>query len=202
MIEINLLPPQYRAVERTPLPVFLSVIAGIALIGGAFVGLMFMLKGVQEKRETKDQRIATAEKKSKEAALVDQLKKDIEDAQKRVDTVIGIAESKVYWGLKLFQLTRLIPDNVWLDQLTITQKDDGSGELRMLCNSKGTGFDKFTEFKQKLRSDTNFFYHFDSVDAPVINVVKAGKEYYDAEYLQFTMSLPIKKVELGGPKRN
>ena len=32
MIEINLLPPQYRSVERTPLPVFVGLILGVVLI--------------------------------------------------------------------------------------------------------------------------------------------------------------------------
>jgi Tfp pilus assembly protein PilN len=200
MIEINLLPPQYRAVERTPLPVFLSLIAGIALIGGAFVGLMIMVRSVTERRTARDELKVKVEKEQKEADSVDQLGREIQDAKKRVDTVLVIADSKIFWGIILWQLTKIIPDNVWLDQLAVTMRDDGSGELRMQCNARA-GYDRYTDFKNRLRSDTNFFYHFDSIDAPRVDVMKADQQHYFAEYTNFVLTLPLRKVEVGGTRK-
>lgn len=202
MIEINLLPPQYRSVERTPLPVFLSLIGGLALIGAAFVGLLLMMKAVQRAEEAKSQITAERDKKKKLAEEVDQLERDIAEAKGRVDTVLGIADSKIFWGIKLDQLMRILPEGViWIDSLSIVQRPTG-GELRLECNAKGVDLQRFTGWKQTLRQDTNFFYHFDGISAPVINVVKAGKEYAaDLEYLQFSMSLPIRQVELSGPRK-
>jgi Tfp pilus assembly protein PilN len=200
MIEINLLPPQYRSVERTPLPVFLSLIGGLVLIGAAFFGLLIMVKSAQRADEERGQLEALRDKKKKEAEAVDQLQRDIQEAEGRVNTVLGIAESKIYWAIKLEQLMRVLPDYVWFDSLSIASRPTG-GELRLACNARGTGLERFTSFKQALRTDTNFFYHFDGIEAPVINVVKAGKDYFDQEYLQFQMSLPVRQVELGGPRR-
>lgn len=202
MIEINLLPPQYRSVERTPLPVFLGLIGGLALIGVAFISLMIMVKAAQRAEETRLVKAKERDDKKKQAEAVDQLQRDIQEAQGRVDTVLGIAESKVPWAIKLDQLMRILPENViWIDSLSIVQRTSG-GELKLQCNARGTGPDRVTMFKQMLRSDTNFFYHFEDVSVPMIQVQRTtGKTYYDQEFLTFTMTLPIRQVELGGPRR-
>jgi Tfp pilus assembly protein PilN len=201
MIEINLLPPQYRSVERTPLPVFLGLVGALALIGGAFVTLMVEVKAAQHAEEQRVGLTKERDDKKKQAEQVDQLQRDIQEAQGRVDTVLNIAESKIPWAIKLDELMRILPEQtIWLDSLSFTQRPTG-GEMKLQCNARGTGLDRFTNFKQALRSDTNFFYHFDSVDAPIIQVVRAGPQYFDQEFLQFTMTLPIRQVEIGGPRR-
>lgn len=201
MIEINLLPPQYRSVERTPMPVFLGLIGGLAMIGVALGFLGVMIRAAQRAEEEKIQLTQERDRKKVEAAAVDQLQRDIQEAQGRVDTVLGIAESKIYWGMKLDQLVRIIPPTVWIDSLNMQQRPNG-GELKLACNARGVGLNRFTEFTQALRSDTNFFYHFDAILASTINVVPTDqKTFIDAEYLQFPMTLPLGQVELGGPRR-
>ena len=200
MIEINLLPPQYRSVERTPLPVFLGLIGALAMIGVAFVFLMVMQRSAQKAEEDLSRYQAERENKKKQAAEVDQLQRDIQEAQGRVETVLNIAESKIYWAMKLDQMVKVFPQGVWIDSLSMSQKA-GGGELKLACNARGTGFNRFTEFTQALRGDTNFFYHFDGINASTINVVPTSKEFVDQEYLQFPMSLPLRQVEVGGPRR-
>ena len=201
MIEINLLPPQYRTVERTPLPVFLSLIAGIVLIGLSFVLLMVMVRQTQVVEERRGKLVQDHEQKRKEAEAVDQLEKDILDARGRIDTILGIAESKIPWAVKLNQLARICPPYIWIDTLAMAQKPDGSGELRLQCNASGTNLERFTSFRRALRNDTNFFYHFDDVITPAIDPRSPGKEYLVPTILSFTMTLPFRQVEAvgGGP---
>jgi Tfp pilus assembly protein PilN len=192
MIEINLLPPQYRAVERTPLPIFLSIIGGLLLTGGALTGLFLASKAAQSAKELQENLVAERDTKKAQAAVVDQLEQEIKEAQGRVDTLLNIAESKIYWAMKLDQFVKILPPSVWLDSIVINSKG-GTGEMKLVANARGTGFNRLAELKQALRNDTNFFYHFASVNAPTINIVAASSKYAEPEYLNFpTVTLPLK----------
>ncbi len=197
MIEINLLPPQYRSVERTPLPVFMSLIVGIVLVAGALGALGLVIEAKRQAEEQRGNLTAERDRKKAEAAVVDQLEAEIREAQGRVNTLLNIAESKIYWAMKLEQLVRILPPHVWLDSIVVSQKQ-GGGELRLVANARGTGFNRLAELKQALRGDTNFFYHFDGIEAPTINIVQAPKGYAEPEYLNFpTIVLPLKRFDAG-----
>ena len=111
MIEINLLPPQYRSVERTPLPVFVGLILGVVLIAGA-VFVMVRTAGVtQDLKNQKQEQEGLLAKAQQEEQDFDKLVKSIEDAKGRINTVLSIAESKIPWALKLEQLVETIQNH-------------------------------------------------------------------------------------------
>jgi Tfp pilus assembly protein PilN len=199
MIEINLLPPQYRAVERTPLPIFLTLVGGLLLVAGSLVALAWATRDARKAEELKGNLTAERNEKKKQAQVVDQLEEEIKEAQGRVDTLLNIAESKIYWAQKLEQLVRSLPASVWIDSLSISQKQPGVGEVKLVCNARGTGFNKLAELKQSLRGDTNFFYHFSGIEAPTIEVLATDQKVYaEPEYLRFpSVTLLLRTIEAG-----
>lgn len=192
MIEINLLPPQYRTVERTPLPVFLGVIGGIVVIAGLGMwwgALVTQKNNLITNRDTKKN---IKEAKAREVEEIKKLEKEIADSQGRIDTVLGIAESKIYWGAKLDQLMRILPNYAWIESLNY----DGQ-KVVLNCKARGTSLQRYTELRQRFRNDTNFMYNFDPIPLTAIDVVNPGPEYLERAVLSFTVTLPIKQVEQG-----
>jgi len=193
MIEINLLPPQYRTVERTPLPVFLGLITGIVAVAGLglfVIGLSAKGRALEERRV---QRAAVHERMKKEVEDVRKLDRELQESQGRIDTVLGIAESKVYWSVKLDQLARLLPSGtVWLEGLTLDP-----AKLQLVCKARGSSWQRFTDLRQRLRNDTNFDYQFDQIPLTPIEVVNPGPQYTEPSVLSFSMTLPLRQVEQG-----
>lgn len=190
MIEINLLPPQYRTVERTPLPVFLGLIAAILVIAGAGGYLWKLQIDGRKLQEKKDQLTSIRDTKQKEVDEIKRIEKEIQESQGRIDTVLNIAESKVYWAQKLDQLTHVLPSYAWIESLSY----DG-GSLKLTCKARGTSWQRYTELRQKLRNDTNFMYHFDPIPLVPISIVPPGPIYLEPAVLSFNMTLPMRAVE-------
>lgn len=197
MIEINLLPPQYRAVERTPLPVFVGLIAAILLVGlavGLFARVFREASQLRETVEELDRQLAVERERAKE---FDDLMRRIAEADKRVKTVFAIAESKMPWSIKLEQFVELMPKNIWIDRMDLERRPDGTGEMRMQVNARGTALKSTTEFEQLLRSSTNFFYHFDAVISREVVKKNAPAGYLEPQYLSFQMVMPLRRTEIG-----
>ena len=199
MIEINLLPPQYRTVERTPLPVFLGMIGGLVVV--AALGLYLIKLNIPTRRleEQRIQLTGIRDAKAKEVEDIRKIERELQESQGRIDTVLGIAESKVYWAQKLDNLVRILPSYAWIESLNY----DG-GRLTLTCKARGTGYQKYTELRQKFRNDTNFMYHFDTIPLTAIDVVSPGDIYLEPAVLSFTLSLPIRPVEqtpVAAPRR-
>jgi len=190
MIEINLLPPQYRTVERTPLPVFLGVIGGIVILAGLGMWYAALLNTKTNLTTTRDARRSTKAAKAQEVEEIKKLEKEIADSQGRIDTVLGIAESKVYWGAKLDQLMKIMPNYAWIESLNF----DG-GKVVLACKARGTSLQRYTELRQRFRNDTNFMYNFDPIPLTAIDVVNPGPPYLERAVLSFSVTLPIRQVE-------
>jgi len=190
MIEINLLPPQYRTVERTPLPVFLGLIAALVVLAGAGGFYMKLYNDGRKLKEKRDQLTSIRDSKAKEVEEIKRIEKEIAESQGRIDTVLGIAESKIYWAQKLDQFTKILPSYAWIESLSY----DGSA-LKLAFKARGTSWQRYTELRQRLRNDTNFVYHFDSIPLVPISIVPPGPAYLEPFVLSFNMSLPIRQVE-------
>ena len=190
MIEINLLPPHYRTVERTPLPVFLGVIGGIIVVAGLGMWWGALVNKKNNLNATRDARRALKVSKADEVEKIRKLEKEIADSQGRIDTVLGIAESKIYWGAKLDQLMKILPNYAWIESLNF----DGQ-KVVLQCKARGTSLQRYTELRQRFRNDTNFMYNFDSIPLTAIDVVNPGPYFLERAVLSFTVTLPIRQVE-------
>ncbi len=194
MIEINLLPAQYKAVERTAPAVLLTLLGGGILLALSLGGYFFAANSARARVEEKGEYQARLDKARKEAEEVRLIEKRIEEAQGRIDTVLAISQTKVYWAMKIEQLLTIIPSYVWIDALYVREPPDKKGQpgqpirLELECHARGSS-GRVPEFMQVLRSNTNFFHHFSDPDA-----IKVEERHINREPVQaFTLVLPLKK---------
>lgn len=200
MIRINLLPPDYRHSEGTPLPVFLALIGALVLLGGAGIYYLGTVKTGLTLVDDEQQLIAEKSTTQGRADKYDVLRGEIKDRENRIATVFRIAESRFPWSIKLEQFVEIMPRNIWIEGLNMERRSDGTGEIKLRCNARGTSLQAIAEFKQRLRENTNFFHHFKGAIETEIIRKSTGEEYVEPYYLSFELKLPLREAELGAKK--
>jgi len=201
MIEINLLPQEYRVQERTPLGLFLTVVVGICTVGAIGVYEIRLKKDLADKQNENVTLKAEQEKTAKDKADVIKLEKDIEVARKRQETIIEISQSKIIWSQKLVQFGRIMQEypNFWIDRLNL-QKGGGGDKGRLTLNfyALGNNLKDVAAFRKRVIEDTNFWYHFERFDAPRVTVPQSGaggplsKYGYNGPIMYFDVTIPIR----------
>jgi Tfp pilus assembly protein PilN len=196
MIEINLLPPEYRPREKTNLPVLAAMAVGL-LLAGASGMTAFKLSGEvsaleQSKKELEGQK-AELEVKARE---VDKLTQEIQRQKSRQDTIIAISQSKVMWSLKLAQFAEIMQGfpGFWIDSLTLTRgaARGSAGLLTMSVSSTGNDFREVARFRDALKNDPNFYYHFSDLESQDVRIEDLTGEYVNAtEKMLFQVRLPL-----------
>lgn len=129
MIQINLLPSEYRKAERTPLIVFLPLIAGLicVLSAGAVAGYVRFswLAETRAERTSLDQ---TFREKKPQLVYHDNLLKEESEYQKQAKTITDIAGSRILMTRRLDELCNLIAEGdagqhggflIWLQDLSV-----------------------------------------------------------------------------------
>jgi Tfp pilus assembly protein PilN len=199
MIEINLLPQEYRVQERTPLGLILTIVLGMLTVGA--IGIYGIDLKNQLSAETARNLSLTAErdKLKIEADKIDKLKKDIATAQKRQDAIIQISQSKIIWSQKLIQFGRILSNypDFWIDRLSMARGGKGAGTITLGFFAVGTDMRTIAQFRERLTGDTNFWYHFAPLEAPRITVTDAGggplAPYgYKGGVMYFACTMPLK----------
>jgi len=201
MIEINLLPQEYRVQERTPLGLFLTVVVGICTVGAIGVYEIRLKKDLADKQNENMGLKAEQEKTAKDKADVVKLENDITVARKRQETIIEISQSKIIWSQKLVQFGRIMQEypNFWIDRLNL-QKGGGTDKGRLTLNfyALGNNLKDVAAFRKRVTEDTNFWYHFDKFDAPRVTVPQGGsggplaKYGYTGPVMYFDVTIPVR----------
>jgi Tfp pilus assembly protein PilN len=131
MRPVNLIPPEERhgslsPLRTGPLPyivigVLVALLAGVAL-------LVTTGSEISEKKEeisTLRQRDAVAQQQAQELAPYVQF---AELHQARVETVSSLADSRFDWERVMRELSKILPDNVWLTSLDASASPESSAE--------------------------------------------------------------------------
>jgi hypothetical protein len=199
MIEINLLPQEYRVQERTPLGLFLTIIVGICTVGAIGVYEINLQKDLAAKELEKGRLTAEKERTDKEKEAVVKLEKEIDIAKKRQETIIEISQSKIVWSQKLIQFGKIMAEypDFWIDRLNLARSGDRGGKLSCNFYALGNDLRKAAAFRERVISDTNFWYHFEKFDAPSIRVQQKGggplaKYGYDGPLMYFDVQFPVR----------
>lgn len=105
MIEINLLPPEYRPVERTPLPRRLTIFAGVLLVcSTAAVCAWLMFITVPKARQALDATRQEADKKLAQKLEVENKKAEITSLNVRAEILRGLERERLPWAKLLDHL--------------------------------------------------------------------------------------------------
>lgn len=197
MIEINLLPQEYRVQERTPLGLFLTIVVGMCVVAGIGFYELSLRQELAKAQGKQQQLTAEKERTRLEVEKVEKLRGEIVVAQRRQESIIEISQSKIVWSQKLIQFGRILGEypDFWIDRLSLT-RGTGSGNLACAFYALGNDLRKVAAFRERLTSDTNFWYHFDkfkaprvSVQAPSGAVASAG---YNGQIMFFDVQIPVK----------
>lgn len=211
MIEINLLPEEFRPREKTNLGLIGTVAVGL-LVSGATLMIALDVKSdlssknndfQQKEQDLKDKKVLVKEIKDLEAEIAQ--KKD------RQNTIITISQSKVMWSLKLQQFSSIAQDfpEFWVEELELTRKASRGGKgkapgdeslLRLDCGATGTSFRKVARFQDALKYEPNFFYHFDDLKSNRVAVEPIEEGFNFREKLVFTVELPLRNMSEPPPK--
>ncbi len=127
MIQINLLPPEYRPRTGTPVARFVAILLGVVMIAsasGAYAYTHFIeLKNVHELRDVK-----TEEARSKEAQRDRSmaLQREIDLYEKRRHAIQDINRTRTLWSRKLDQFYDIVTNHnsdetykVWLETIEV-----------------------------------------------------------------------------------
>jgi len=130
MIQINLLPPEYRPRTGTPMARFVSIVAGIVLVlsaGGAYAYTHFIeLSKVRELRHSRTEEVATTEMQRDRSI---RLQKEIDSYEQRRRAIQTINRSRTLWSRKLDQFYEVVTGRdvddtsaLWLDEVEVPVK--------------------------------------------------------------------------------
>lgn len=127
MIQINLLPPEYRPRTGTPVARFVAIVVGVVLVASA-TGVLFYTHFIElaNTQELRDVRAEEATSKERQRDYSMALQREIDVYEKRRNAIQTINRSRTLWSRKLDQFFDIVTSQtnqdayqVWLDTLEV-----------------------------------------------------------------------------------
>ena len=195
MTQVNLLPPELRERQRVRRFTSMVILSGVGLL--AVVGLFFFLQIMNLGRaedELRTQQQANAE-----------LQRDIDDLepfaqlqtvlQSKKDLVDVVLRNEVSWSSALRDVSRLVPSDAYLTDLTggvaVATAAEPSGDETSLVGSMS-----FNGFSKDLESLTMWLTHLEQVKGwvnPWVASFQAGESEGGVSAFQFSGSVDLSK---------
>lgn len=203
MIRINLLPEEYRAMDRLPLGTFAAILGGVSLAcvtAGTYLYLQFgVLAEVRSQREEMEQELAASEAKLKHHAALLAEKTEYE---KREAKIKEIGASRILWSRKIDQFADIVnygEDSgrytIWFENLTVEQVPDPKAGTGGKFKSKGlsgsANYANVANFFTDLEK-TDFFRDFQTINNPDGKLQERSKDLLPAQVWEFSLSLGLK----------
>jgi hypothetical protein len=211
MITVNLLPPEYRKSEGTPLPRFLAILGGVVLCASAigiflYVHFGYLVK-YQSLREQKEDMYY------KQKVLADRslaLQREYNEYQKRRQTIETASNKRILVSRKLDEFCDIIHNSgdrkrhfIWLTNASVkvgatgrTRAKGGQasgGVLTFKGFTASEDFSKLANFREDIEdsAEGGFFEDFISIDHPawVVERFDDGLEPDSAGTFTHTLAL-------------
>jgi Tfp pilus assembly protein PilN len=177
MIRVNLLPEEYRRVEKAPPSLVLLMVVGIAVLCLAlYFCVAFSLRS-RSLRTDLASKIAQRDELREKVKEADRLEAEIASYRKRLNTIMSIRASRIYWSKKLYLLANKTPNNVWFASVKMEQKDsypasakpetikDG-GRLELQGYQKSYDSKIYAGYRETLQKDRMFYSDFARPEPP------------------------------------
>ena len=203
MIKVNLLPPECRKVEGTPVARLVATIFGVLIVAAA-AGMwgyvhMAILAQVRKEREDKEEELGSLKLQAERSQS---LLREFKEYQRRRETIEKIGSSRVLWSKKLDEAADLIHNKgdskrhlVWLSTVR-TQNGRMPGAVACLTIhgwSGGEQFHKLADFNADIKKSEDFFPDFFNVDPPEGKSVNFDDENVPNTAWEFTFGLDLKQ---------
>ena len=208
MIQINLLPEEYRKAESTPIARFMAIVVGAVIVTSGLVTYGFVhygkLKGVRDVRVEAE---AEFMNKKAQADVSQALQAEISGYEARRKAIQQIAKNRLMHSRKLDEFLDIVHNRndkttyfVWLNGLRVSGprvtrrgKSLSGGAFGFDGHAKATeaaSLSRVTNFREALRKDA-FFNDFSSISMPNFKYQRwdDGLEPGAAGRFSFTMTL-------------
>lgn len=180
MIKVNLLPLEYRKVERTPVLRFVTILCGVVLSASAIGAFLYVHFGTLVEVVSEFEKLEeTLTTKTVLANRSTSLATEYQEYRKRRDTIEDIGQSRRLWSKKIDELCDLIHNKgdrqrhlVWLNSIrTLNPTKDTGGGIYIKGLSGGSEIHRLSDFHLDLKN-SEFFADFMGIDNPEGSVVK------------------------------
>ena len=143
MIEVNLLPPELRPLDRTPLPRLLTILIGVAIVGVEVVMVLILfMNTIPDEQWNKKQNVRRLDELKQPYDALNVLKGEIDTIVEQETGILALLKERRRWTPTLDRLTSLVPEQVWLTRLRYTPPRAGApGEgdyLELDCMAHGS----------------------------------------------------------------
>ena len=204
MIEINLLPEEFRPREKTNVGLIGTVAVGLFVSGAALMLSLNQKSTLALKRDDVQNAEQLLKDKTAQVKEIKALEAEIAQKKDRQNTIIEISQSKVMWSLKLQQFSAILQDfpGFWINSLNLSQsksrtasktkKDDVVSILRMDCGATGNSFREVARFRDALKDEPNFYYHFSDLKSLSVQVEPLEEGFNFREVVKFAIELPLR----------
>jgi len=213
MIEVNLLPQEYRRPERTPLPRFIVILVGVALVAGLGA---FLMKKFMDVRYEKNRQQELNQRLDLLKQFVDKYNKLISQKREievRMSAIETIWQSRLYWAVKLDQLADLVPGYVGLRNLRLEEPRSlartaaglAGGTLSMSCISASENERRLANFRRILKGEIPplnkvvpedmgkiFYKDFEGEIEDFGYKITETDDYEEKEYIEFRLRMGLK----------
>jgi len=203
MIKVNLLPPEHRKVEGTPVARLATMVGAVVVVAGVATawGLFHFgaLARVREERQQKEEDLASLKAQAERS---ESLLREFKEYQRRRDTIEKIGASRILWSKKLDELADLIHNKgdakrhlVWLSSIRTQtgRKQDSPVELVIHGMSGGDQFHKLADFNADIKKSEDFFPDFYAIDPPDGSEVQLDDGNVPDAAWEFTFGLDLKQ---------
>jgi len=217
VIQVNLLPSEYRKAEATPVGRFLAIVVGAVLVTTALVGYGYVhysqLKAIREVRASVEAEHANKAAQAKVAAA---LKAEIAAYQTRRKSIQTVAKARILQSRKLDEFLDILHNDndhtayfVWLRKLAVKPgrtarrgKTTSGGSWSFSGWADTIEFSRVTNFRDAIRKDS-FFDDFLSISQPNFKSVKwdDGLEPSEAGSFNYGMTLKPLGWQQSGKKK-
>ena len=171
MIRINLLPKELQQAAKTPVKLFITMVAGAAVTAGCLCALAYLWFNTLVLQERAERKREEVEHLKTTAAEVDSLLDDIEDYKQRESAIISIKTNRILWSKKLDELVQITPNYIWVIRMTMSETDPSDykwekgvvqtgGQLKLKCFSSGNQVTRMTNLRQRLKNVDEFYLKF------------------------------------------
>jgi hypothetical protein len=127
MIEVNLLPNEYRKVEKTPLPIFLALLGCVVIVLGVIIGYIYFHFRIVPDVKIEYQKLDKLEKDVRDLENKKRILNDeITGYQARLSKLLMVMENKILWSEKIYLLSSHIKRDetgIWFEDMKMKQTD-------------------------------------------------------------------------------
>jgi hypothetical protein len=211
MIKVNLLPAEYRKVERTPILRFVTIVCGVVLSASAICAFLYVHFGHLEEVVSDRQKLEDAyHTKKVEADKSKALAQEAQEYKARRETIEKIGQSRLLWSRKVDELCDIIHNKgdterhlVWLsDMRTLRasiprkgQKGPASpGGLYIKGFSGGSEIHRLSDFHLDTKN-SEFFEDFSTIDNPEGELVEFSDELIPKSAWTFDYNMRLKPYD-------